>query len=305
MREKKEIKIEKDRQNHFSILKKETELLRKQLSEKETQIKQLIGGQIVTESIDRKLLKESKVKQYSENLEFKTNLAETPLVLPTQTSKVTPDHDNRNVSQMPSLEVSTQTEVNNVKTCRSPKQHESIGSGFPKITYFSGFEPVQKGETSLYIWKYEINCLKRDNIYPEYVIKQAIRHSLRRQAQRVSVSLAFDATSDSIISKLENPFGNVKSGDSVLQEFYNEQQKENEAVSDWGLRLEEIIRRAIEKGDATEQAKDKMLRNKLLKHLRSDKLKQATQIYYKQVTTFEELRTAVKLKNRNLRQWTI
>ena len=102
------------------------------------------------------------------------------------------------------------------------KYNEGSGQGFPKITYFSGSEPVQKGETSFDIWKYEVNCLKRDNFYAEHVIKQAIRRSLRGQAQRVSVYLGFDATSDDIISKLENTFGNVKSGDSVLQEFYNE-----------------------------------------------------------------------------------
>ena len=48
---------------------------------------------------------------------------------------------------------------------------------------------MQKGETSFYIWKYEVNCLKRDNFYAENVIKQAIRRSHRGQAQTVSVSL--------------------------------------------------------------------------------------------------------------------
>ena len=58
-----------------------------------------------------------------------------------------------------------------------------------KITYFSGSEPVRKGETSFDIWKYEVNCLKRNSIYPEHIIKQAIRLSLRGQTQSVSVSL--------------------------------------------------------------------------------------------------------------------
>ena len=44
-----------------------------------------------------------------------------------------------------------------------------------------------------------------------------------------------------------------------------------------------------------------MLRNKFWKYLRSDKLKQATHIYYKQESSFEQLRTAVGTEEQELK----
>ena len=49
-------------------------------------------------------------------------------------------------------------------------------------------------------------------------------------------------TSKEITEKLESIFGNVATGENVLQEFYNATQKENESVTLWGIWLEEVSR---------------------------------------------------------------
>ena len=323
-----EMKAERHKQNQYSLLVKETESLRRKLLQNETLLKQLSGNKnvtyihVTTDEKENEEFKAShteqseipKMQMSPEQIKTDVTLTQMPSMHTTQkeTSEILKINvPTVNLKQLKKDSEQVNTDSNLTHKPFMPEKVESMqnkngqryneGAGFPKITYFSGSEPVQKGETSFDIWKYEVNCLKRDNIYPEHVIKQAIRRSLRGQAQRVSVSLGFDATSDDIVSKLENTFGNVKSGDSVLQEFYNEQQRENETVSDWGLRLEEIIRRAIEKGDVNHEAKDKMLRNKFWKYLRSDRLKQATQIYYKQDTSFDQLKTAIRTEEQELK----
>ena len=94
--------------------------------------------------------------------------------------------------------------------------------------------------------------------------------------------------------KLERTFGNVASGQTVLQEFYTAEQTENESVTLWGIRLEEIYQRAIEKGFATYEQRDKMLIERFWRSLRSIELQNATSVYYHSAKSFEVLRQKVR-----------
>ena len=49
---------------------------------------------------------------------------------------------------------------------------------FPKLSIFSEEDPRPKTESTFEEWKYEVNCLRRDKIYSDTVIGQAIRKSL-------------------------------------------------------------------------------------------------------------------------------
>ena len=118
---------------------------------------------------------------------------------------------------------------------------DSLSHNIPRITYFSGVDPVPKGEASFDLWKYEVSCLIKSKAYSEAVITPAIRRSLRAQAQRVLVPLGFTGSSTEIIHKLECVFGDAASGDSLKEEFYSERQKPTETVTEWGLRIEELI----------------------------------------------------------------
>ena len=79
---------------------------------------------------------------------------------------------------------------------------------------------------------------------------------MRGQAKRVILPLGVSAKLDEIMDRLENVFGNVASGQSILKEFYTAAQRENETVTAWGLRLEEIYQRATEKGKAREEDRE-------------------------------------------------
>ncbi len=88
---------------------------------------------------------------------------------------------------------------------------------------------------------------------------QAIRKSLRGQAKRVVIPLGTLATVDEMLTKLETIFGNVASGETILQSFYMANQRSDESVAAWGLRLEEILQVAVKKGHVDSAKRDGML----------------------------------------------
>lgn len=122
--------------------------------------------------------------------------------------------------------------------------------------------------------------MRKDRIYTEPMIAQAIRKSLKLQAKKVILPLGIDATVKEMMERLEGVFGNVATGLSVLQEFYSASQKQDESVASWGLRLEEILQKAIDKGHVREEEKDEMLRKKFWRCLRSDRLRNATSVFF-------------------------
>ena len=165
----------------------------------------------------------------------------------------------------------------------------------PFVNGFSGADPIPKNERSFEEWKLETQYLINSKVYPEYIINQAIRNSLRGQARKVLVTLGPKATSSEIRQKIECLFGNVASGESVLQEFYNAMQRSNESVPAWGIRIEEIFQKAKEKGHVTDTQRDKMLKNKFWRGLKNSELKNASRIHFeKEKVDFELLRTKVR-----------
>ena len=106
---------------------------------------------------------------------------------------------------------------------------------YPKFTQFSGEDPKPKGEAIFKEWKYEVCCALKDEVYKEDTIAQAIRKSLKPQATRVLLSMGTTATVQEILERLKELFGNVATGESVLQEFQTAAQKADESVTTWGL----------------------------------------------------------------------
>lgn len=98
---------------------------------------------------------------------------------------------------------------------------------------------------------------------------------------------------------MENIYGNVACGQAILQEFYVTEQKPEESVTDWALRLEELIKRAVDKGHTKEADKDEMLRTKLSYNQDS---KNATKMYYASEKTFDSLLLKVRADEYELSQ---
>ena len=88
--------------------------------------------------------------------------------------------------------------------------------------------------------------------------------------------------------------GNVASGESVLQEFYTACQKSDESVTLWGIRIEEILKKAIDKGHVSPEQKNTMLKTKFWRALYSTELKNATRVHFESIESFELLRRKVR-----------
>ena len=102
-------------------------------------------------------------------------------------------------------------------------------------------------------------------------------------------------TSQELIEELQNVFGNVASGESVLTEFYTSSQQPTESVTMWGLlRSEEIVKRGIVKGQIIDEQKDEMLRTRFWRNLYDKELQNATRVYYDQIKEFDNLRTKAR-----------
>ena len=164
----------------------------------------------------------------------------------------------------------------------------------PYISQFSGVDPIPKSKSSFEAWKLEIESFRRSNIFPEYLITQSIRNSLKPPARNTLLTLEPLASSNDILVKLDNVFGNVASGQSILQEFYTAVQQPEESVTMWSLRLEEILQRVAQKSVIPAEQKNEMLRERFWRSLYNTDLQNATQVHYHQTKDFEELRKKVK-----------
>ena len=102
---------------------------------------------------------------------------------------------------------------------------------------------MPKNESTFEEWKVEIESLRKSPA------KQILRNSLKGDARKTVVMLGSDPTVEQMIEKLERTFGNVASGQSVLQEFYTAEQKEMKVlhcgVSDWKKSTREQLRRDL------------------------------------------------------------
>ena len=164
----------------------------------------------------------------------------------------------------------------------------------PYIGTFSGTDPIPKNESSYEEWKLEIDCLRKSNMYDEYIVGQSLRNSLKGQARKVLVTMGPSAKLEQIMEKFESVFGNVASGESVLQEFYTATQRPDESIALWGIRIEEIVQNAIEKGHVTPLQKNSMLKTKFWRSLYNTELKNATRVHFESIDSFELLRRKVR-----------
>ena len=163
----------------------------------------------------------------------------------------------------------------------------------PTISKFSGSTPVPKSESSFEDWKLEVESLIEMNMYPDIAIAQNIRRSLVGQAKSVLQAMGPKATSRQILSRLQSIFGNVASGEAIMQEFYTAEQRFDESTVDWGLRIENILHRAIEKKSVKEDKNEK-LKSKFWRSLSNQDLKNATKMYLESIEEFDEFRMKVR-----------
>lgn len=155
----------------------------------------------------------------------------------------------------------------------------------PRLPVFSG----DAKEGSYPQWRYEVGCLETSATYPESVLLQAVRRSVRGKAAEVLLNLGDHLSVANILTKFDARFGEVLSMEQLLAKFYEAVQGEKESVTLWGCRLEDLITRARVGGKLSVDMSEHMLRTKFCSGLRSESLKSVVRLKVEQGVNFDSL----------------
>ena len=166
----------------------------------------------------------------------------------------------------------------------------SATSRIPKLPQFSG--DSQKGDSEFDVWRYDLNCLIHSGVYPQHVLLEAIRTSLKGRARTVLLHLGELASVADIMAELEALYGNISSTEKLKEQFYLAHQKVNENVADYSLRLEQLLRHSSLHFD--QETKNEMLRNRLWSGLRDKELRNAARYKFETVRSFNLLRKELR-----------
>ena len=162
----------------------------------------------------------------------------------------------------------------------------------PRLPLFHGEH--HKGENSYQHWKYEVNSLLQDRIYPEPFIMQAIRRSLRGEAADVLRHVGPKASIASILEKMDLVFGNILPSNLIFERFCTAEQKASESVAEWGCRLEDIIAQLEEKDQLNPENRKSLLRSRFFYGLKSADIKNRLNHHFDNGASFEILLKAAR-----------
>ncbi|KAH3825937.1 hypothetical protein DPMN_127824 [Dreissena polymorpha] len=170
------------------------------------------------------------------------------------------------------------------------KQTFMIKPNIPKFTEPSNFPE----------WKIEIQSMLSSNIYHKELLRQAIRNAISGKPRKILAALKPTATSEEILEALESNYGDIKSGECIMEEYYKAKQEKEEDISAWGIRLEELVQKAIDRGEIQTHRREQMLRTRFWKYLRNKELKNATRIFYESNIPFEDLRKKMRREEQDI-----
>lgn len=163
----------------------------------------------------------------------------------------------------------------------------------PRLSVFTGEKPVGKGDTNYEMWRYEVKCLLSEKIHSVESIFQAVRRSLRGEAGMIAMRLGPAANLEELLQKLHSVYGIVERRQSLLAKFYSARQRENEDVSAWSCRLENILVQAIQEGETDFERSNEMLREMFWIGLQQH-LKDISGHKFDTIDDFDSLRVAIR-----------
>ncbi|XP_061180596.1 uncharacterized protein LOC133189208 [Saccostrea echinata] len=191
-------------------------------------------------------------------------------------------------------------DVPSTPTCTISTQYN-----FPKLPTFSGADDPKQGEVKYEVWNFEVKCIQNSGQYPEHILLQSVRNSLKGLARSMLVSIGENASLKDILTKLDGFFGNVASGETLMQSFYNDMQKEGESLVVYASRLEDTLSKAIKVGYIDAVAKDAMLRSKFWTGLYNAEIAETTDLQkelQKLTSTMQRLESKIDSNSQSFQQ---
>ena len=113
----------------------------------------------------------------------------------------------------------------------------ALRTNIAKLSVFSGER--LKGEASFEQWSYELKSLRKT--YSESALREGIQRSLKGDAVDTVCNMGPDAFLDNIIKKFSIIYGNVKSYDILMGDFYCAEQGEDETVTSFAACIEGLL----------------------------------------------------------------
>ena len=154
----------------------------------------------------------------------------------------------------------------------------------PKLTWFSGITPIQKGHVSFTAWKHEVEGLK--TIYS----MKAIIQSLKSPAAEVVWCLGQEASYEQIMEALETRYDDVTEGEVLLSELFSVTQAEKESLTEFASKLESILYWVSQLEGARYEGIDfETLKVNFFRGIRDDKLREALRPRKDQFATFNAM----------------
>ena len=171
-------------------------------------------------------------------------------------------------------------------------EHLKFDHNRPRLPIFN--RASEKVSIPYGVWRYEVECILKDELYTLEVVTEAFRRSLKGEAAKVSMRLGSKSSIQGILHKLDGLYGKVATEGTLLTQFYAAQQHDKEDVTSWSCRLEEIIQGVHAQGLISRGTMYEMLRSKLWSGLRDEKLKNATHYKYDMLKDYDQLVIAIR-----------
>ena len=109
-----------------------------------------------------------------------------------------------------------------------------LRTNIPKLSAFS--EEMAKGEVSFDQWTYKLQTLRKS--YSDSALREGIQCSLRGAAAETVYDMGPNVLLDMIIKKFTIVYGNVKSFDLLMWNFYQADQGDKETIPSFAIRIE-------------------------------------------------------------------
>lgn len=177
---------------------------------------------------------------------------------------------------------------------------QSVLGRVPRISTFSGSNT--KTDASFEAWKFEVKCLMNDKSVNRDLLLRGVRKSLRGEPSKLCIHLGETASVETIMKKLEGVYGIVESGTTLLQQFYNAKQENDESVAVYGCRLEEIVNKAINRDAVAQDQANEMLKSKLWTGLKDERVRNAARYKYEMIPDFDTLRAELRAIEQEIKE---
>ena len=116
-------------------------------------------------------------------------------------------------------------------------KEEALRTNVPKLSAFSG--EAAKGEVSFDQWSYELQTLRKS--YSDPALREGIQHSLRGSAAEVVHNMGPKVPLDLMLKKFTIIYGNVKSFNLLMRDFYRAEQGEDEIIPSYATRIDRLL----------------------------------------------------------------